>query len=415
MPKDRDTMPPSSEKTAAAQEQLAGIRSEIAEALGPLREAIAQGDLNAVKKSYRKLIQRFHEDKFAQASAEVVAEVSAVNKKINRLQAILNTESPPDRKLSELAQAADDIEAAISEKPKTDGQDQEISEEELFSEAETIGIELDQIDREGYRTRESLDRARNKLRELQQLVHDWSLLSPEFQAAHLKEVQRVGDSVAELQAKIERLSDDYDEVYYGLAFFRIYQQDKLKLAEAPKIMQEMMRQYGEAQQAIERLTQRANILGQKGEQLARNYQADLYAYQMARTELGRIIQWQQYLDNQLLSIVPYSVPHRQNRLERQQYDLQYRQVSDHLSGLWRNMEITQQRQAENQSEMQACWDEKLYREREMNQLYRQMADMNQETVQRQASLGQQRENLVRTVKARRRARRAPRTGPEANA
>ncbi len=74
-------------KEADAQEQLKAIHEAIRNSLPALREAAAKGDLDAVKRGYRRLIRDYHEDKFAQSALRPA--MSELNKRINAIDGAL--------------------------------------------------------------------------------------------------------------------------------------------------------------------------------------------------------------------------------------------------------------------------------------------------------------------------------------
>jgi hypothetical protein len=407
MPKTADTMPPA-EKTAESPDvEVARLKTEIGQALQPIREAIASGDFNSVKKLYRSLIRTYHEDKYQDET--VKAAMREINKAVNQLDQVLKADAPDERRRADLlTQALTQIERQISTTESGAAESAlEVSEAEIETESDIIGQELEALGYECQETFDALQAASQKFRELQALQASLDGLSPEFRAAHQAEIQKIGEATAALHAKLNDLNSRYTQTQMQVSFFRYYQEETAALTDAPRIMGDLARQAEAVAEYLigiaadfERETRIAETLNRQMEK----HQAEYLALQ---TERMKVAQWQAFLDHESYGLPPFTQAFNDNRRNRQRYDEQDLQLFGRMQSLTQAMHNLYDQQMANTRLRQQLWQSKLSFEAQGSQIHATQAATYESISRRHAALSAARNNIVQTVSERKKGRTRP--------
>ncbi|MFA5185014.1 MAG: hypothetical protein WC551_00820 [Patescibacteria group bacterium] len=418
MPNIGETIASSSEsQNASPEEQIATLKSGLTEDLRPIQDAVRSGDVAAVKKLYKRLISKYHQDKF-EGSKKIKDAMQPINVAINSINDILKGDLPPDQQLAEVQNALETAEglAGKSENP-TEEAGPEITEGEIETEAGLINLELGEIGRECQATFDALQSAGMKMQGLQNLRASLEGLSPEFRNAHRQEIQKISESYAELSSRLTALDGRYRQTQADMSFFNHYRQEKTSLAEAPAYavgldnqMKDIRRQHESNAAEFARENTIAETL---------NRQMDKFQmqYQTLQVERANVARWQAHLDQQYYAIPPFDPQYQmkadENRRQIRQYYVQDAQLYRQMDDLQQTIQNLNQQQAQNTIKRQELWQEKLQLEARGNQLYQEQAMLYEDMARHQAAFPKAREKAAKIVRSRKQNRATP--SPEAQA
>jgi len=393
-------------------EQISRLKTEIGQALQPIREAIQAGDLSAVKKLYRSLIRTFHEDKFQ--DEEVKAAMREINKPVNQIDKALKADVPDERQRFDLLnQALTDIERGTSGPEAAGGTAIEVTEADIETETGLIGQELEALGHECRAAYDALQHAGRKMGELQMLQASLDGLSPEFRAAHQAEIQKIYETATELNSRLTALSNRYTQTQIQLSYFRGYAHEKAALTDAPRHLQELALQAETVKKSLAEVQAEFERENQINQTLIRQMEKFKNQYGLLQAERFKVAQWQMFLDQQLYSLPPFTQASNENRRQRQGYDAQDAQLAAEMSQTISTLNNLENQRQGNVQRLQALWQEKLRLEAQGNQIYHQQSSAYEDISRRQTAHKAARAYISQAVGVRKQERAKP--VPEAEA
>jgi len=413
MTKTSDPKPPISEQPVETPEnQIARLKSEIGQALQPIRKAVDAGDFNEVKKLYRSLIRTYHEDKFR--DAVVKRAVSGLNKAINLIDTALKSEAPDERRIQLLRSALADIERSLG---TTENRDQagaeEVTEADIETEGSLMSQEIESLGQECRATYDAMQAAQRRVYDLQMMQSSLVGLSEEFRNAHQNEIQRIWASAAELQARLTALDARFTAAQTQVSFFRYYQQEKAALAGAPRHMHEMARQADAIRERLLAVQTEFDRENRTAETLNRQMEKFQAEYLQLQTERAKVAQWQAFLDQQLFNHPPFTQAFEVNRQQRRALDAQDSQLVGRMQELAATIQSLNEQRLQNTQLRQRLWQDKLQLEAQGNRIYQDQARAYEDISRRQAALTAARVNIAQTVRQRKNSRPRPAERAEA--
>jgi hypothetical protein len=390
--------------TEAPAEQISRLKTEIGQALQPIREAVLAADLSTVKKLYRSLIRTFHEDKFQ--DEQVKAAMREINKAVNQIDKALKADVPDERQRADLLnRALTDIENQTSRQETTSGETaEEVTEADIESETAIIGRELEALGLECRAAYDALQQAGRKIWELQSLQASLDSLSPEFRSAHQAEIQKISETATELNAKLAALDSRFTQTQMQLSFFRYYSQEKTALTDAPRHMQELALQAETVKKSLAEVQGEFDRENRINETLLRQMDKHRAKYGELQAERFKVAQWQMHLDRLFFGMPPFNQAANENRRQRQAYDAQDAQLVSEMTQEATVLNNLEQQRQSNVQRLQALWQEKIRLESQKNQIYYQQAAAYESISQRQAAHTAARTNISQAVRARKQER-----------
>lgn len=394
-------------------EQIAKLKAEVTEDIQPMRDAVGSGDLAAVKKLYRRIISKYHQDKF-EADKEIKTAMQPFNVAINSINDILKGDLPLDQQLAQVQNALDEMERlAGGEGSATAETGPEITEGDIENEARTISQELGEIGRECQATFDAMQSAGIKMQRLQGLQAGLEGLSAEFRTAHRQEIQKISESYAELKSRLTALEARYRQTQEEMTFFNHYRQEKTSLAEAPAYAVGLDNQMKDIRGRHESNTAefaRENTVAETLNRQMEKFQAQFQSLQAERSNVAR---WQAFLDQQYYAIPPFDPQYQakidENRRQVRQYYIQDAQIYRQMDDLRQTIQNLSQQQTQNTFRRQQLWQEKLQLEARGNQIYQEQAALYEDMARHQSDFPKARERVAKTVRARKQNRSTPST------
>lgn len=409
MPKTADTPPPAAEtQPVTPEEQISRIKTEVGQALQPIRDAASAGDFATVKKLYRQLIAGYHADKFQDKT--VNAEVQKLTVALNRIDEALKADVPDAQRVQLVETALEGIEKLTRTETASEV---EASEADIETETALISHELESLGRECQATYDAMQLAQRRVYDLQMMQAGLEGLSEEYRSAHQKEIQKIWGSAAELQARLTSLNTQFNEAQMQLSYLRYFQQEKTALAEAPEQMRGLARQADAVREQIIAAQAEFDRENKIAETLNRQLEKQQAQYQALQTERGKVAQWQTFLDRQLFQHPPFTQAFNDNRRQRQTLDAQDAQIVNQMQNLIASMQNMNEQRMQNTMRLRQLWQEKLRLEAQGNQIFYSQTAMYEGFSQRQAAHAAARTNVSQIVRARKQARAGQ--NPEAEA